>query len=408
MLQLYTKFKDYILIGILFLLWQVCMIGITYFNLQAIPANPENTLMPLYHKLPLLKAIVFAMWNQWDSEAYVTISNQAYANPIHLVFYPFYPILVKVFSTVISLFYPITSRIGGVIASSSFLLVTLNVLFKLCKTKFSKDLAYTTILVLLFFPTSFFLRATYTESLFLMLTVLSFYYAEKKHFFVGAIFSGLASATRLVGVGLIPIILFMYLHEQFKSKKISVVAILKSIGLALVGWGGFIVFSIYQFIYFNSPIATLEISKSYWQRYFSLEHLWYGIHSNLHNFFGQSLRTICYIPGENYHGMIPTCPSTALINLAFTGVFLFWCIWVTAKNSIPRGYQMLAWMLIILSIGSGWLDGVPRYVLPCFPLFISIAKFLEKYPGLKPIYFAVSAIVLTILTLMFTRAEWVA
>ncbi len=408
MFKINPKLKEYGLIGLLFILWQISMICIAYFNLQAFPANPENTLIPLYHQQPLLKAIIFSMWNQWDSVAYVTIASQAYANPIHLVFYPGYPLLIRIFSTVISLFYPVTLRISGVIASSSFLLVTLTVLFQWCKSKFSKDLAYTVVLVLLFFPTSFFLRATYTESLFLMLTVCSFYFADKKRFLISALFCGLASATRLVGLGLIPIILFIYLHEQFTVHKLSFRTIFKSIGLAIVGWGGFIAFSIYQNAYFNSPIATLEISKSYWHRYFSLEHLWHGIHTNIQNFFGQSLRTICYTPGENYSGMIPTCPSTALINLGFTALFLFWCIWVTAKNSIPRGQQLLAWMIIVLSIGSGWLDGIPRYILPCFPLFISIAKFLEKYPALKPIYFAISAILLTILTMLFTRAEWVA
>jgi Gpi18-like mannosyltransferase len=56
---------------------------------------------------------------------------------------------------------------------------------------------YLPIIFLLIFPTAFFLNAVYTESLFLFLSLATFYYALKKNFFSAGIFGFFASLTRL-------------------------------------------------------------------------------------------------------------------------------------------------------------------------------------------------------------------
>lgn len=400
-------FQEYKLVFLIFLVWQVLMLTIAYFNLQAIPSNPENIGFAVLHQQSVLKAILYSMWNQWDSDAYVLVGTQAYANPIHLAFFPLFPLLIRAISVVLSLFHPVSLRIAGVIASSGCFLASLMVLFTWCKHKFSDGMAYTTLAVLAFFPTSFFLRATYTESLFLLLTVCTFYFVDKKKFTYAAVFCGLASATRLVGVLFIPVIIGIYLYQNWQKNTHTLRQTLHTIGLTILASSGFLLFSLYQYLTTNSFFTTFAISKNYWHRYFSFSHMWEAITNNFHNLFGQNFSTMCFTPGENYHFMIPTCPSAAIINIAFTLVFLIWCIWITWKNTQPRIYQILAWIMIILAIGSGWFDGMPRYILPCFPLYISIAKVLHKYPKIQPFYFAISAILLTIFTLMFTRGEWI-
>src|SRR3989344_8388676 len=86
-----------------------------------------------------------------------------------------------------------------------------------------KKLTYWVITFLLVFPTSFFFGSLYTESLFFLFMISTFYFLERKKYSLAAIFSILSSLTRLVGVFLFIPILIYVLNDQWKtiSKKIK-------------------------------------------------------------------------------------------------------------------------------------------------------------------------------------------
>ena len=91
--------------------------------------------------------------------------------------------------------------IASIVISNASLLGAFIFLYKLTLLEFKdKDSAYRTIFYLAFFPTSFFLSSMYTESLFLLCSVAAIYFARLRQWNWATLMGILASATRVVGV----------------------------------------------------------------------------------------------------------------------------------------------------------------------------------------------------------------
>jgi len=94
--------------------------------------------------------------------------------------------------------------LSGLIISNLAFVFALFYLFKLLKLDYSTKISNLTVLVLLFFPTSFFFGSYYTESVFLLISVLVFYLARQGKFLPAAFMALIGSATRITGVFLWP------------------------------------------------------------------------------------------------------------------------------------------------------------------------------------------------------------
>ncbi|MDI6811050.1 MAG: hypothetical protein QMD80_05165, partial [archaeon] len=73
-------------------------------------------------------------------------------------------------------------------------------IYKLVKIDYSHSTALKSVFYLSIFPTSYFLIAGYTESLFLFLTIGCFYYVRKGNWLPAGVMGMLASATRITGL----------------------------------------------------------------------------------------------------------------------------------------------------------------------------------------------------------------
>ena len=76
-------------------------------------------------------------------------------------------------------------------------------------------------LYLAIFPTAYFLHAAYSESLFLLLVLGSFYAARRERWAWAGALGALATFTRITGFGLIPALLVEYLiQKRFRLREI--------------------------------------------------------------------------------------------------------------------------------------------------------------------------------------------
>jgi len=107
-------------------------------------------------------------------------------------------------------------------------------------------------------------------------------------------------------------------------------------------------------------------------------------------------------------GEITTCPANEILNLLSFVAFALIIILMAFSKEIPFSYTLLSFLFLLVPVLSGFLDAMPRYILPAFPIFLYVAIKLEKFPRIQPVYFAVSGIFLAILTLIFTRGSWIA
>ncbi len=163
---------------------------------------------------------LFTKLANFDGVHYLMIAKQGYAQ-YQQAFFPLYPILIDYISPLFLNNFLLT---GLVISNVSFLL-GLYIFSKYLKILFNnkqqsnnlpagrQGLTISTILFLLFFPTSFFFTAVYTEGLFFLLFIGTLFFLKKDRLYLAAIFALLASLTRLIGVFLIIFFIFKLIRN---------------------------------------------------------------------------------------------------------------------------------------------------------------------------------------------------
>ena len=214
-----TKFfklnNDNLKIILIFMSWRVLLIVIAILAINFIPLAFTDRFLgggPIIFKI---SPHLFS-WANFDGEHYLSLSLYGYKS-LEQAFFPIYPLLISFFAnpfsqTVLSAI--LSHTIVGLLISNVSFLLALFYLFKLIKIDYSKKIAIFTIFFIVYFPTSFFFGSLYNESLFLLMVVLTFLNARKGKWLQASIFGIIASATRTLGVLLLPALLI----EVYQSK----------------------------------------------------------------------------------------------------------------------------------------------------------------------------------------------
>ena len=156
-----------------------------------------------------------SIWTTWDAQQYIHIAESGYTSDksdgLHLLiaFFPFYPLLIKLFSFIFQNYV-----ISGLVVSNIAYVISLFYLYKLVLLDFEKDTAFRAVIYISIFPTAYFLHAVYTESLFIALSIASFYYARNEKWAYAGVLGMLAAMTRITGIILLPILLVEYLQQR--------------------------------------------------------------------------------------------------------------------------------------------------------------------------------------------------
>jgi len=194
------------IIAIYFIVWQSLSLPYT----STFPYAAE--LLNRYHNRFL------TTWLQFDGVHYLTIAGSGYEGTgLIQAFFPLYPLLMRLLS-----FGVLDEGIVGLLISISSFFAAFYFLYKLILIDESNKITKKTLLILLLYPVSFFFISLYTESLFLLLIVASFYAARKQKWQFAGILGLLSAATRLVGIFMLPALLFEY-WTQYKKIKVGVI-----------------------------------------------------------------------------------------------------------------------------------------------------------------------------------------
>jgi hypothetical protein len=111
------------------------------------------------------------MWSRWDAVHYLALAENGYTRPgekghVALVFYPLYPWLTR-----IAAFFTRDYLAGGFVVSGIASVASGLLLQRLVALDFPAAVARSAVWFLFIFPTSYFLHISYTESLFIALTL---------------------------------------------------------------------------------------------------------------------------------------------------------------------------------------------------------------------------------------------
>ncbi len=374
----------YFIIG-LFVVWRLTLFLLQYLAIRLLPLQHDFLGGGL---LNYLKNPYFWSWANFDGEHYIALAREGY-RPLTYYFFPLFPLLIRFFTRIWANGFG-SYVFSGLLVSHFGLIVALFGLWKLVKLDYEDSVAKTTLILLLLFPTSFYFGAVYTESLFLALSVWSFYFARKKKWFYSAILAGLSSATRLVGIILVPVIFFEFYkaHKKLDGGWWKLVLVLP---LAMIG---FLIYIYYLWRATGDPI---------------------NFYHTVSVFGAQRSDNLILLPQVFYRYIFRIIPSLNINYFPsvyvvffefFTGaIFLVLSVWSFIK--LRFSYALFLSMGYLLPTFSGSFSSIPRYVLILFPAFILVAFYLNKVPRIfKFLLYILMAVSLIVSEMFFIRGYW--
>lgn len=323
------------------------------------------------------------LWNRanFDGIHYLSIARNGYQEGQQGFFF-LYPLIIKLTAQFTGNY--LTAGVGVSLIS---LLLSLVFFRKLFEKEVGSGVLNLALCLLLIFPASFFLGGVYTESFFLLLTILSFYWAKNRHWFLAAIATALATMTRAMGLVLIVAMLVEWFTQRQEVKKPSFLP------LAILPLG-IIIYMLFQFSLGNDPLLSLNFS------------------GRLHTDQPTEI-VLPYQVAYRYARMLLTVGInqaiyfTILLEAASALLFTLLAVIGYLKKVRPSYLVYLALGAVAPSL-TGTLISEPRFVLLLFPGFIILSQVIKDRPVLKFFYVILSLIGLVVANLLFGAGYWVA
>lgn len=187
-----------------------------------VPDVADEVVRPYLHQ-PILNegaaGLLLGPWQRFDALHYTRIAAAGYAHPEDSVFPPLYPWLMRALGGLFGGSHA-AHLAAGIFISNTALLGLLILLHKVGSDLLGAEHAPRLLVYFALFPTSFFLFAPYTESLFLLLTLASLWLAFKYDKFAWAGVLGLLAAlTRLTGWVLVVPLAYHFWHQHLGQGK---------------------------------------------------------------------------------------------------------------------------------------------------------------------------------------------
>ncbi len=326
---------------------------------------------------------IISIWNVWDTQHYLEIAEFGYTSStvdernLQIVFFPLYPYVIKVFSLVFKN-YLLSSLLVSNLAYAALVFY----LFKLVTLDRESEDAFRSVIYISVFPTAIFLHAGYTESLFLALTIASFYYARREKWAFAGILGMLAAATRVSGIILFPVLIVEYMHQSgFKIREIR-----KNILWLAVIALGFVFYLAVNYATFGDPLKFLEIQNQHW-----------------HKRLDWPYKGFLYAVGSIFWREPGSAVMVGVAEPAFAVGSLLLIIYSFFRIRLSYCLYALATFLIVTST-SFWLS-IPRYMLSIFPIFIALAL-LGSRRALNYTIIFISITLYTFLLIQYVRFVW--
>jgi hypothetical protein len=307
---------------------------------------------------------------RWDAGAFLDIARNGYSVAAfpNMAYFPLYPFLIRVVGTLLG-GSDDAYIAAGITISNSALLVALVYLVRLVAVDRDARAGSRTALYLLVFPTSVFLAAVYSESLFIALAAASTYHARRGDWLLAGALAGLGALVRPFGA-----ILALPLAIEAIQQRANLRALLAAVlpPAALATWLAIL------WRITGDPFALLTAQKSW--------------------------------------GTGPSLPFKGFVDLLDPNVYGF-PYFVAAFTLFIGALVVLSWrvlrpslaayatLVFLIGLSTGTLTSAPRYYLAVFPAFMVLG--VAAPPWLGRAYVAAGAAIGVLLTAMFALWFWV-
>jgi hypothetical protein len=331
----------------------------------------------------------------WDGQNYLQIAIQGYppnANPTpgapgHLWgFMPGYPLLIKGASIIFR-----DAILSGIVVSAVGEFVALVFLARLVAAERDERSARLAVWLLAFVPYGVFLTTVYTESAFLAFAAASLYYMRQGRFVAASVTGALATAIRVTGLALLPVIVLEYIVRRRGRLPLDVLAVVL-VPLPVV------VFCWYAAVHAGDALAYIHIqtSPSFHRQ---LASPWAGMTATL----GQATS---YIFGVEFGlGILGFLACVALWTWPWLGRFV---VRAQRSTSMPWSFALFATLVWLSEIAQPYWLGLGRYEIGMLPVFILVADTVARSVQRSTAVIVASAGLMVYLTTLWSQGIFVA
>lgn len=432
---------------LLFIGWRFAPAFVTLFGLSFF-ANADVRSNTLAFPNPSLD--YWNRWGSWDGGHYQSIAVKGYA-PHQTMWFRAYPMLIKI---LVLLGMP--SLGAGLIVSHTAAFAALYYLYRLAQLDFGEGIARRAIVAALIFPTSFYFVAVFNESLFLAVTVASFYYARRDKWMLAAMLAAIAGATRVMGLATIAAVSAEYLLQRSNSAgirnfvsgptiRLVLVSLSATISLNLLRAGNLairltsydglasflatasaIIFSAVAPLEFVEVIlrrldigklksrefAYLALSPAPLLAYLIYQQLAFGSAFSFLAYEAKSYNKVLNFPLRGPQDAIAIVVQRGLLEIGDGMRFLTYIIFFTAMvvglivclDRYRTSYAIYYFLATLIPPLSGTLMDMPRYSLTLFPFFFVVAHIRNDF--LQTVGILFSVVMLSALAMLFINGYW--
>ncbi len=344
---------------------------LTAWGIVSIAINPVSDLptfqISAYLEQPVLSnrwtGLFLGPWQRFDTLHYTRIAADGYAHEEDSVFPPLFPAGVWLLGTLLGGDHA-NFMLAGILIGNAACLGLFILLHRVTAREMGAEHSLRALLYLALFPAGFFLFATYTESLFILLALGSVWAARNGRFVHAGLFGLLASLTRLTGWILIFPLAHEFWRQHLRHGKWKIepsswnrqnISTLLSITLPLIGF--------LLFVGYRDWIGLPSLPRIY-------EEYWYQVTGFPGTDLLTALKTM-FLSGASRAG-------------EFTLWFDFFCAillivatgWTFRELGITWGlYSMMLLLFMLLPVSDFKpLYSFSRYTLAFIPLFMLLAR----------------------------------
>ena len=326
---------------------------------------------------------IFDMWRRWDAEHFLTIAEHGYTAPESdrhaAAFFPAFPLVVRAL-----LVTGLTPVAAGMLVSLVAAVVAGAILYRLVEEEIGLGAGRRALLYLTVFPTTVFLIAPYSESLFLAGAIGAFYLARRGRWHLVGIPAAVAMGARAAGVFLLIGLALEYVRQgRFSRHRNATVAVALVIGaLPLLAYGAFLAQAM------GDPFAFLEHQREGWGRTYvgpisSFMNTW--------NTWDPAAYPTSWLLSWRLEIV------AAAVGVAFTG-------WAVAKRE--WGYAGFMGSMLLVLMTSTWYYSIPRMLLTMFPIVIFLSEATTRRKQLHEWLIIGFAPLAALGIVIFTEGAW--
>ena len=354
---------------------RIALVALAFRLVSSFIALCVNLAFPLDRNLPDQST----MWGRpspfWDAFArhdsgwYFDIARRGYdataavaGGRSNIAFAPVYPLLMRYVGRMLGRA-PGDVYLGGIVVSWVAFAIAMVVLYRLAALDLPRRRAERAVLLTAIFPFAFFFGAVYTESTFLLFTLLSFYGFRTRHWAMGGVCGAVATATRVTGIMMWPALAWL----AWRAAKPTPRDRLAAATALVVATFGFVGYCAYIYNLTGQPFLWATALTRWGTGYHPGGAPWTAPVDLLHKLLTHPYAFLTSEPMALYDTLYGV---TALL---FAAAVPF--VW----RRFGPAYGLFMVMNLYVPLSSGAFEGLGRYCSVLFPAFIWLASIRHRY-----------------------------